>query len=256
MAVVSTASATGVGLATSVFGLIVLITHIRQAENFRDIVAGTDVLLLQFKPNGLWQGTNELGLEIIITGHSSSSISAAAAHPQFSHTMPQLCWRHVVGLLHVVQQVTNLIARMLHRDRLANEFLGGGRKVGLCLQGVGVVVTSDDGVPIVLQLLVQTLVETGECSRPRPMKIVLAFLKLGECDEAEMFSIVIPCMNGDLQADGFGDSADGGKFAFEGVFGFSGERFRREATRGSEVPIIRLTTTIHGCLDGSIGSKV
>ena len=113
---------------------------------------------------------------------------------------------------------------MFHRDRLANELLGGSSKVGLCLQSAGVVVTSDDGVPIVLQLLVQTLAETGERSRPRPMKIVLTFLKLGESDEAEMFSFVVPCMNGDLQADGFGDPADGGKFAFEGVLGFIAAR--------------------------------
>eukprot|EP00956_Cyclotella_meneghiniana_P017669 scaffold29016_cov43-Cyclotella_meneghiniana.AAC.8 len=71
-----------------------------------------------------------------------------------------------------------------------------------------------------------------------------------------MFSFVVPCMNGDVEADGFGDSADGCEFTFEGVLGLCGERLRREAALGSKVTVIRLTTTIHGWLDGSIGSKV
>ena len=91
---------------------------------------------------------------------------------------------------------------------------------------------------------------------PGPLQVLLALLKLRESDKAEVLALMVPSMNGDLDADGFGDSPDGGHLRFEAMFGLGGEGLGREATSGREMSIIVLTMAIHDCFDGSIGSRV
>ena len=123
--------------------------------------------------HNLRQSSKKVTLEDIVIRDSHGSWQDGCHFVDFFHSIPYFCGGHFQGLLDArFQQFEHVVTGIVSTDTLGDHLAGAGLEVVGGLEGVGVVVVSDDLVPDLDQILIEAVGHLGERYRPGPMEVI------------------------------------------------------------------------------------